>query len=377
MKARVTQTDIARVAGVHNTTVSLSLRNSRLIPDATRKRIQEIAETMGYCPDPALTALVAYRNSLRSKRQVDTLAYITNWETKWGWKDHSSQEKYYFGAQRAAAESGYHIEHFWLGEAGMTQRRLSDMLLHRGISGALVASHRATSEELSGIDWSRLGGVKIGCFPHFPALNQVTIDQSGVVNLAIRHILNSGYHRIGLVIPQCWDRSVNHAWSKAFFAEQHLLPVRDRLPILYLQDLKPDQPPIGTRSVRSGDTRALARWYHEHRPDVIIGMGPLVLPHLEHISLLVPRDVAYVDLLLEDSTDLAGVRQNCERVGELAVELLASQLQQNIFGIPAVPTITSVCGMWVGGASLPLATMPAVREMELAAAGRINHDLVA
>jgi LacI family transcriptional regulator len=352
MKARITQTDVARVAGVHNTTVSLSLKNSRLIPDATRKRIQEIAEAMGYCPDPALTALVAYRNSRRSKRQTETIAYITNWETKWGWRDQPSQGKYYFGAQQAAAEAGYHIEHFWLGENGMTQRRLSDVLLHRGISGALIASHRSVSDELSGIDWTRLSAVKIGCFPRLPALNQVTLDQSSVVALAIRHILSSGYRRVGLVIPQSWDQSVNQAWSKAFFAEQCLFAGKERLPILYLQDLKPEISAVGIRSVRSADTRAFAKWYHEHRPEVIVGMGPLVLPHLEHIGLLVPRDVSYVDLLLENSGNVAGVRQNCERAGELAVEMLAAQLQQNAFGIPAIPTVTSVGGEWVEGNSL-------------------------
>jgi len=377
MKARVTQTDIARVAGVHNTTVSLALRNSRLIPDATRKRIQEIAEGMGYCPDPALTALVAYRNSRRSKRHADTLAYITNWETKWGWRDQPSQEKHYFGAQRAAAESGYHIEHFWLGEPGMTQRRLSDMLLHRGISGALVASHHSTSDELSGIDWSRLSAVKIGCFPHSPALNQVTVDQSSVVRLAVRHILQSGYERLGLVIPQCVDSAVDQAWSRAFFAEQYLLSAKERLPILYLQEQRPNFSPSGIRSVSSPDTRALARWYHEHRPEVILGMGPIALSHFDHIGLHVPRDVAYVDMCLENFPGIAGVHHNCERVGELAVEMLAAQLQQNIYGVPAMPTVTSVSGVWVEGASLPTMTMAAVGGMQTATAGLEKTDLVA
>src|SRR5215216_6535809 len=86
MKARVTQTDVARVAGVHNTTVSLSLRNSASIPEATRKRIRAIADQLGYYPDPTLQALVAYRKGRTPKQRTDTLAYITNWGTRWGWR---------------------------------------------------------------------------------------------------------------------------------------------------------------------------------------------------------------------------------------------------------------------------------------------------
>ena len=100
MKTRVTQTDVARVAGVHNTTVSLALRNSQLIPDTTRERIRAVATRMGYCPDPALRALVAYRNSRRQNRQPITIAYATNWSTRWGWKEMACQEKYYEGAKK-------------------------------------------------------------------------------------------------------------------------------------------------------------------------------------------------------------------------------------------------------------------------------------
>lgn len=363
MKVRVTQTDIAQVAGVHNTTVSLSLRNSRLIPDATRKRIQAIAEAMGYSRDPALTALVAYRNSRRSKRQADTLAYITNGETKWGWRDQASHEKHFLGAQKGAAELGYNLEHFWLSEAGMSPRRLSDMLLNRGISGAVLASQRATCDDLTGIDWSRLSAVKIGYFPHFPALHQITVEQSGVVRLAMRHIRNAGYRRIGLVVPRGWDSLVDQAWSKAFFAEQFAFPANERLPILYLQDALQDLSPNGVRSTQVEDARAFSRWYHEYRPEVILGLSPGVLAQIRNSGLGVPQHVAYVDLFLESADSIAGVRHNCERVGELAVEVLAGQLQQNIFGVPTIPTSTSLGGEWVDGASLPGATLPPLVEV--------------
>ena len=377
MKVRVTQIDIARVAGVHNTTVSLSLRNSRLIPDATRKRIQAIAGEMGYSPDPALRALAAYRNSRRPMPHANTIAYITDWETKWGWRDQPWHEKYFLGAQRKAAEIGYPIEHFWLGEAGMSQKRLSCMLLHRGITGVVLATHRMCGG-LSDIDWSRLSAVKIGCFPQVPALNQVAVDHGSVVNLSMQRVLSAGCKRVGLVMSRCWDDLFNQAWSKAFFAEQYVIPARDRLPILPLGSSRDDLPSNNANQGRADDTRAFARWYRDYRPDAIVGLAPQVLAHVERLGLVVPRDVAYADLFLDHPGDeLAGVCQNCERVGELAVELLAGQLQQNVFGVPAVATTTSVAGAWSDGASLPATGLPMAGEVVLATAAIVKADLVA
>jgi hypothetical protein len=72
------------------------------------------------------------------------------------------------------------------------------------------------------------------------------------------------------------------------------------------------------------------------------------------LGLRVPHDFAFIDLLHDgaDST-LAGVRQNCERAGEVAVELLIHQLQQNLRGLPDAPTTTLVESGWCDGASMP------------------------
>lgn len=362
MKARVTQTDIARIAGVHNTTVSLALRNSRLIPAATRARIQQIALSMGYCPDPALRALVAYRNSRREHRNVGTLAYLTKWETKWGWRSIPTHELHYTAARRRAAELGYQIEHLWLGEDGLSPRRLDSVLLHRGISGVLFGASRASGEELTELDWSRLSAVCIGSHPLAPHLNQVTVDPVGAVRLALRHVLFAGYQRIGLVLSHRWDKLTDQVWSAAFQAEQYRSHLRDKLPILCLQcpleeqalaDVSPHD--------AANDAASLLRWHRQYRPEVVIGSTPAVLDHIRRSGFLVPGDFAYADLLLhEPGLATAGVRANCEKVGEIAVNMLTTQLQQNEFGLPEVTSVVSVGGTWQDGASLPARRLPAL-----------------
>jgi len=353
-KVRVTQSDIARVAGVHNTTVSLALRNCPAIPETTRRRIQAVAEKMGYYPDPALRALVAYRRGLRSNVRQQTVAYVTNWDTRWGWRDAPAQARFYAGAQRKAAQFGYLIEHFWLGEPGMTQPRLSNVLFHRGITGVILAAHRADSNEVIEFDWARLSAVKIGCFPHLPSLHRVVDDQGGGVRLAMRQALAAGYERIGLVMPRSWDDLVDQAWSTVSLAAQSRLAASQRVPILLYQDrLEGPASSFGVHS-KIVDLPLLHRWYTHYRPDVVLAFSPSIGAQLRELGLSIPDTVAYADLVLDEGEQHgAGVRQNSERVGEIATEMVVGLMQQNICGIPEVPTATLVEGSWVEGESLP------------------------
>jgi LacI family transcriptional regulator len=98
------------------------------------------------------------------------------------------------------------------------------------------------------------------------------------------------------------------------------------------------------------------RWFLLHRPEVLIGSGTYLLPRLMEMKISVPKEVCFVDLFVDPTEDreIAGVHQNCHRVGELAVEMLAGQLHRNMFGLPQFPTSTLVEGVWCDGASLPM-----------------------
>lgn len=58
---KVSIKDIAQAAGVSHSTVSRALSNSPLIPESTRRRIQRIAQKMGYAPNAIARGLVTRR----------------------------------------------------------------------------------------------------------------------------------------------------------------------------------------------------------------------------------------------------------------------------------------------------------------------------
>ncbi len=361
---RVTQTDVARAAGVHNTTVSLALRNCPALPEETRHRIQAIAKDMGYCPDPVLQALVAYRNGQSQKRLPQVIAYVTNWDTKWGWRDDSEQLQYFTGAERRATECGYQLEHFSLADSSITQRRLGDILYHRGIKGMVLASHSPKQDLLCEIDWSRLSGIKIGSFPRLPALCRVMNDEHGGLRTALRKVLHAGYQRIGLVLPRGWDELAEQAWSSAFLIEQSLNPDATFLPIL-----RRDAWAISTASEENEfgnatNAAALEGWIALHQPEVIMGWSSHCLRDLRMLGMALPRDVAFVDLSLEDATGyLAGVHHDREKTGQLAIDLLLSRLERNDNGLPRTPTTTLIESAWRNGDSLPKRSPQPLRKL--------------
>ena len=352
---RITLTDVARKAGVHVTTVSLALRNHPRLPVTTREKIQALAREMGYAPDPFLRALVAYRGRVMQRRNAPTLAYVTNWNTRWGWKKVTAHPDFYAGALAKAKELGYGLDHFWLKEEGMTQGRLSQILVSRGINGLIIASHGREMGDALQFDWHNFSAVKIDYFPHKPALHNVTNNQCDIVRLAMQKVMAAGYRRIGFVMHRGWDHAVDHLWTAGFLCEQQALGARERIPAHLFPEAEPVERWLNeSKADVAPDAEPFARWFEKYRPEVLITKGAFLQQLLADMGLRVPRDVALVDVFLEDRTGVtAGVRQNHAEVGALAVEILAGQLQHNKFGVPEIPTTTFVEGTWFDGETCP------------------------
>jgi LacI family transcriptional regulator len=363
MKTRVTQADVAKSAGVHVTTVSLALRNHPSLPPGTRQRIQTLAEEMGYRPDPDLRALMAYRRGTRERKSSSTLAYVTNAGGMWDWKKAPAHGEFFAGASARATQLGYNLDHFWMREPGLSHQRLSNILISRGITGVILASQWAPECESVNFDWTQLSGVKIDFFPHGTRLHTVSNDQRAIIQLAMQRVTAAGYTRIGLVMPSWWDDCVDLAWSAGFLAEQSRLPAKDHIPILFFS-VPADEPHPPQPFPSPVPASVFEEWLREHRPEVLISYAPFVLPRLEAAGLRIPQDIAFVDLfLLGPSGRTAGVRHNCARVGEMAVEVLDGQLQQNTFGLPEFQTATLIEGTWFDGESLPMRSLHPAEQM--------------
>src|SRR6185295_13742839 len=99
----VTMADVARAAGVHVSTVSLSLRNSPLIPEATKREIQAAADRLKYRPHPHIATLMQRRRTGKPSRHAPIFGFVTAFDTRDGWRKISPL---FVGFLRGARERG-------------------------------------------------------------------------------------------------------------------------------------------------------------------------------------------------------------------------------------------------------------------------------
>lgn len=352
---RVTLADVAREAKVHVTTVSLALRDNPRIPEATRTRLRELAERMGYRPDPLLSALSTYRTRSKSPRYQATLAYLTNWSTEWGWKDAMGHGEFFSGAEKAAAELGFQLEHFWMKSPSFTEVHMSRILHTRGINGVILASHGREMNEVIRLDWADFSCIKIDYFPRQPAVHNITNNQSGMVRAAMRRLRKMGYRRVGLVMHRGWDHAADCNWTAGYLCEQQQIPPAHRIPAFIYPGPKPvERWMLEDSSTIVPDAEEFAGWLRRHKPEAVLSNGMFARPLFEKLGIRVPEDLAFVDLFLADfSGATAGMRQNYETVGDLAVRIIAGEIGHHRRGIPLIPTTTFVDGTWFDGASCP------------------------
>lgn len=199
MPGRISQRDIARRAGVDVSTVSLALGDHPRIPAATKARIRTWADELGYRPDPALSSIAANRWQGRRDVKGVTLAFLSD--------DLRTAEPelklYHQGIVRQAAELGYGVQAFPLGEEFSIASFLR-IVRARGIRGIVVGQSRRTLPD----------GLFSGAAPpivHCGFLKDVPTDVvcpdlRHAVEVLLRHV-SAVYRKVACFLPV--ERSLN------------------------------------------------------------------------------------------------------------------------------------------------------------------------
>lgn len=337
---RVFQKHIAERAGVHVTTVSLALRDSPTLPKATRERIQNLAQEMGYQPDPMLCALTVYRRNAQRPHHQGTLAWLNTMKREnvvYG----DSIQGYRNGAEARCAELGYILEEFRIGDIPLT--RLSKILQARNITGLLLPPQPRRLSHLN-FDWPSFSAISFGYSLTRPRLHLVTNAQYRSARIAVRAMRSCGYRRIGFATTYDNDLRTDQNFSSGYLAEQRL-GKKTQLPMFVYNDVK--------ESERKTFLKTFDKWYSVNRPDAILAFDDEVPHALEQLGIS-PAMCGYASLSLSrNKHELAGIYQNDEKIGRTAVDALVDMIHRGERGVPPIPLRTLVEGTWFDGASLP------------------------
>jgi LacI family transcriptional regulator len=335
----VTLRDVAKKAGVSHVTVSLALRNNPQIPTARRAELQELARRMGYRPNAAAFTLALHKRAASAVPVSAALAWLNRWPKAKELRGYAEFDRYWRGAYEAADKFGYRLEEFICGKH-LSPARLEKILHARGILGILLPPHPA-GVAWDDFRWERFSAMRFGRSVASPRLHVVTSDQVANTMLAFREMRARGYGRIGFVTGHAAERGA--LYKAGFHMAQEWVSTEARLPSLTLDDTD-----------AAASRKRLSQWLREARPDAILSDVAALGTMLPRIGCRVPEDVGLAALSILDGGASAGINQNPEEIGRVAVLLILSLMNDHALGVPSVFRQILIEGSWVDGNTLPI-----------------------
>lgn len=336
----VTLAQIAKIAGLSRSTVSYALRNDPLASPETRERVRALAEKLGYRPSPLLAAWMSQRRGAREAGGHEVIAYVTAFGRGERWRASATHLRQFRGAQQRGQEIGYKVEVFDTTPNQLSASRLSDILKARGIRGVIVAPLPAHHGTLA-LAWDSFASVAIGYSLAEPLLHRVTVDHYHSMLMTLEKLRAEGFKRIGFAFPEDNVLRVDGIWQSVFLLHQAQVPARSRVPLFMPS---PDE----------WTSASFLEWFKRCKPDAVVCGQSSPRPWLAGASDEAAARVrfAQVNFSGEDPA-VCGVDQHHELVGATALDLVASQLQNNEVGVPLNPRVVMTKGRWMDIAVAP------------------------
>jgi LacI family transcriptional regulator, repressor for deo operon, udp, cdd, tsx, nupC, and nupG len=307
---RFTIEHVATAAGVSVATVSRALRGLPNVAVSTRARVEEVARSLNYRPDPAASRLAAGRSR--------TIAVVVPLINSWYFSNVVA------GAEAVCAECGYDLLVLTAPNDDMRHKVVTTAAaLDRRVDGLIFVEVALPDDELLDLGRRRLGVVTVGQETlMFPSLR---IDNEAVGRIAVDHLVGLGHRRIGIVGAQAEDPLYfDVPGERIRGAEDALEAVGCRLD----HDLI-----VSGEFTIAGGREAGAQLLASHdRPTAVFALsdemafGTLIAAR--ELDLAVPQDVSVIGVDDHDVAPVLGlttVRQNVADHGAMAARALLEQ----------------------------------------------------
>jgi DNA-binding LacI/PurR family transcriptional regulator len=303
VRQRVTSVDVARHAGVSQSTVSLvfSGKGAGRVSDATQERVRRAARELGYRPNVAAQAL-----RLGTSRAVALLVPdITN----------PFFSRVLRGAQRAAQDAGYTVVLVDTANDRRWQEQSFEALRAGPVDGYLlfeVAAPEGLGPDQHVVQMEAEG----------PRCPWVRFDNEAGAAAAFGHLLELGHRRIGHL-------------AAAFDAPAFHMRETARRRVLSEAGLDPDDQPVATTPIGIEDARAAAGPLLDEEPTAVFCDDDIIAAGLymaaRERGLTIPADLSVTGF---DDMDFARVLEpplttvalDAEKLGETAFDLLEGRM---------------------------------------------------
>jgi LacI family transcriptional regulator len=341
--SRPTIRSLALLLHLSRTTVSEALRDQPRVNRCTRERVHKAAQAAGYQINPLASSILSEIRRTRLSTFHGTLAAVSLEEPARPRFPGPYWLNLLRGASERAAELGFRLERFVVGQRGLSVHRLDTILQSRGIRGVLImpAWGRPDFTQLS---WTNYTGVYADYLIDLPALHSVCPDHPRAMMVAMARLSELGFRRPGLVLLQQESIRLQHRWLAGFLAFRYVHREMVAVPPLILADMA---------------RKPFLHWFKKNRPDVVIGHRAEMISWMAECGARVPETHGFCCLNIHLNTEpCAGLDQQPYHVGVQSVELLIAQIRHNAYGIPALPCNTAVPSRWVDGPTLKARVPP-------------------
>lgn len=329
---------VAERAGVAVATASYALNNHPKIPEATRLRVRQAAEELGYRTNARVSRLMA---ELRSDRgDGSTLAWVNCSPARDTYLRIPWMRGWLTGARARAERLGYTLEEFWIREQGMSSDRLREVLFARGTAGVILAPTWAT-QGIAPLDLRAFPAVSMAETFNHPTLHQAATNTFANVIIALEEMAKLGYRKVGF-----FSSPMTRGWTErqhvgAFLEWLADKPKRFRTAPLLHNEYAPDA------------AERFQEWVRQNEFEAILSTNSRHAEWLAEMGLQVPGDIGLAHLnLADDVPGWAGIDPLIPEVAAAAVDLLVGQIHRHETGSPPVPKVTTIMGLWVPGWTL-------------------------
>lgn len=189
MKNRITIKDIAKVANVSATAVSMALNNRPGVSPKTRRKIFEIAEKLEYKPNYIARSMISRRSY--------TIGFILNSITDPFFPELAK------GIEEYATRLGYNLLLCNTKRDLQTEKKSIDMLRSKGVDGIILASVLKDDPNILPLIEDEFPFVLINRHSMDPALknkiNYVVLDNYQGGYLGMEHLFRLGHDRIAII----------------------------------------------------------------------------------------------------------------------------------------------------------------------------------
>ena len=317
---RPTIYDVAEASGASISTISRVYNSPELVNEATRTKVLETIERLGYVPKAEARA-----RALQSRCRVGVLTpfFIA-----------PSFVQRLRGIDAALAQTNHELVIYTVESLSRLQGYLLNLPLTGDLDGLIIMS--LPYDEAAAGRLSQHGPETVSIEFSHPNFSSIEIDDAAGGEIAARYLVNKGHRRFGFIgdiDPP--DYAINPAISRLQGFHKGLAEANLSLPDEYIRSSHNDQEL----------TQNAARWLLNlpEPPTAIFAAADIqaiaVLKAARALGLEVPKDLAIIgfdDLDLADYIGLTTIRQPLDDSGRIAAELLLSRLNNPSYPVQHV-----------------------------------------